>query len=151
MAKFISTENFPSDSVCSGQHHATHLILTCPDYSSFSDGTLRILETPTPDSNSCLHLLELHTAAMCRLTFGVFLFRFLAAAIILFSIYFISGALYRRFRRGAKGLNQIPHLGFWSRLGNKLADKCEDLCRCTAPPDDLEGETERVDQPILPM
>ena len=147
--KTTSSGSYPDSSVCKNVDTSTHIILTCADL--YKDGTLRVIETITDNSKSCLNLLELHTTVMCRLTFGLFLARFIAAVLIIACVYFISGALYRRFSKGAQGLNQIPHLAFWSRVGNTIADKCEYVCRCTAPPSDDEIHEHRSDQPILPM
>ena len=146
--KTTSGSSYPEASVCKNVAISTHVILTCADL--YPDGTLRVIETTTDSSDSCLHLLELNTAALCHFSFGTFLLRFLAAIAIVACVYFISGALYRRLRKGAQGLNQIPHLAFWSRVGNTIADKTEYLCRCTAPPSD-DAIHERQDQPILPM
>lgn len=35
-----------------------------------------------------------------------------------------------RIKRGARGIDQIPHLEMWIRLGNLAADGCDYCCRC---------------------
>ena len=50
------------------------------------------------------------------------------------------------------GCNQVPHLGFWSSLGHRLADISDYLCRCQGPPeDDLAASLQNDDEAILPM
>ena len=87
---------------------------------------------------------------MCPKSPGKIFFNIILVLTLIFILYFISGAVYLRFTRGAQGRNQIPHLRFWTNLGHSIADKCEFLCRCQGPPDN-NSETERIDAPILPM
>jgi hypothetical protein len=35
-----------------------------------------------------------------------------------------------RIKRGARGIDQIPHLELWRRLGHLAADGCDYCCRC---------------------
>ena len=35
-----------------------------------------------------------------------------------------------RIKYGARGIDQIPNLDTWRRLGNLSADACEFCCRC---------------------
>ncbi len=35
-----------------------------------------------------------------------------------------------RLKRGARGIDQIPNLEFWRRLGHSAADGCDYCCRC---------------------
>jgi cation-dependent mannose-6-phosphate receptor len=35
-----------------------------------------------------------------------------------------------RIKRGARGIDQIPHLEMWRKLGHLAADGCDFCCRC---------------------
>jgi cation-dependent mannose-6-phosphate receptor len=58
------------------------------------------------------------------LTFSLFSILCLASA------YLIGGFLFMRIKRGARGIDQIPHLEMWRKLGNLSADGCDYCCRC---------------------
>ncbi|XP_068202329.1 cation-dependent mannose-6-phosphate receptor-like [Palaemon carinicauda] len=49
---------------------------------------------------------------------------------VTFGAYFTFGFFYLRLVKGAKGIEQIPNVEFWFRLGNILADGCGAICRC---------------------
>ena len=46
------------------------------------------------------------------------------------SAYLIGGFLFMRIKRGARGIDQIPNLDMWRRLGHLAADGCDFCCRC---------------------
>ncbi|CAF1533987.1 unnamed protein product [Adineta steineri] len=46
------------------------------------------------------------------------------------SAYLIGGFFYMRIQRGARGIDQIPNLDMWRKLGNLAADGCNFCCRC---------------------
>ena len=45
-------------------------------------------------------------------------------------VYLIVGIIFMRMKRGARGLNQIPNLEMWRKLGHLSADGCDFCCRC---------------------
>ncbi len=60
------------------------------------------------------------------LTFSLFSILCLASA------YLIGGFLYMRIHHGARGIDQIPNLYIWRKLGNLAADGCDFCCRCNS-------------------
>jgi hypothetical protein len=46
------------------------------------------------------------------------------------SAYLIGGFLFMRIKRGARGIDQIPNLEMWRKLGRLAADGCDFCCRC---------------------
>ena len=51
----------------------------------------------------------------------------------LITVYLVAGAAFMHFKRGARGLEHIPNLNLWRRLGNLSADGCDFCCRCERP------------------
>ena len=54
----------------------------------------------------------------------------LARVLCLASAYLIGGILFMRIKRGARGIDQIPNLDSWRKLGHLSADGCDFCCRC---------------------
>ncbi|CAF0765378.1 unnamed protein product [Adineta ricciae] len=54
---------------------------------------------------------------------------FFIILLCLVSTYLIGGFFYMRVKHGARGIDQIPNLDFWQRIGNFIGEKC-DHCRC---------------------
>jgi len=131
---------------CSSIHREAHIMVKCPT-KGHSDGDFVVVNE---DIDHCFNLFELHSDHLCPKSAGRIFFNIILSIFLILFLYFISGAIYLRFTRGAQGRNQIPHLRFWTNLGHSIADKCDYLCRCQGPPD-VTSETERIDAPILPM
>ncbi len=61
---------------------------------------------------------------------------FLYLSILLFSffslvaVYLVAGGVFMHVKRGARGLDRIPNIEMWRRLGNHAADGCDFCCRC---------------------
>jgi cation-dependent mannose-6-phosphate receptor len=56
--------------------------------------------------------------------FSVFSFFSLVTA------YLVIGGIYMHVKRGARGLDHIPNLEMWRKLGHLSADGCDFCCRC---------------------
>jgi hypothetical protein len=49
------------------------------------------------------------------------------------TVYLVAGGIYMHVKRGARGLEHIPNLEMWRKLGNLAADGCDFCCRCERP------------------
>ena len=49
------------------------------------------------------------------------------------TVYFVVGGIYMHVKRGARGIDRIPNIEMWRRLGNLAADGCDYCCRCERP------------------
>jgi len=139
----------PYEKGCDGQKRKSLVVVTCPS-KGHSDGDFVLLNEDN-ESHDCMSTFELHSDQLCRVGFwGGFGILVFILAIIL-AVYFAIGIALNRCR-GAQGCNQVPHLGFWSSLGHRLADISDYLCRCQGPPeDDLAASLQNDDEAILPM
>lgn len=43
------------------------------------------------------------------------------------------GIVFNHVKRGARGLDRIPNMQLWRRVGNLAADGCDYCCRCERP------------------
>jgi len=55
---------------------------------------------------------------------------FFSSILCLASAYLIGGFFFMRIKRGARGVDQIPNLEMWRKLGHLSADGCDFCCRC---------------------
>ncbi len=55
---------------------------------------------------------------------------FLFSLFSLATVYLVVGAIFLHVKRGARGLDHIPNLETWRKLGNLAADGCDFCCRC---------------------
>jgi len=57
---------------------------------------------------------------------NIFLFSLFGLA----TVYCVGGAVFMHVKRGARGLDRIPNLEMWHKLGNSAADGCDFCFRC---------------------
>lgn len=126
-----------------------------------------ILEEQNNKTDSCYYLFEFATSKVCRkrpsvkkgLSVGSIM---LIVFVSVLFVYLIAGFLYNRFVLRAKGLEQMPNLGFWKDFGNLQADGCNLICRSKKTHssrsfqgigDDqlVDGNHLNTDDSILPM
>ncbi|CAF4642424.1 unnamed protein product [Rotaria sp. Silwood1] len=95
---------------------------------------LTILQEHTSTDHHCNYMFQLRVPEMCppveknnKLSgSAIFL-------IIFFSVtaaYLFVGAVFMHVKHGARGIDHIPNLEMWRKLGNLAADGCEFCCRC---------------------
>ncbi|CAF0812582.1 unnamed protein product [Adineta steineri] len=84
---------------------------------------------------SCNYVFQFQVAELCtsvvqvknKMSGGAI---FIIIILCLASAYLIGGFFYMRIQRGARGIDQIPNLDMWRKLGNLAADGCNFCCRC---------------------
>jgi len=116
--------------VCDNQIREASIMLVCGP----TKNNLTILQEHTPTDKHCNYMFKLQVPEMCvveekssKLSGGVI---FLIIISGLAAVYLVIGALYMRVKHRARGLDCIPNIEMWRRLGNLAADGCDYCCRC---------------------
>lgn len=117
---------------CHQEARQAHIVITCRQGVDAANFAVLYEENSENSKSDCFYLMELESRVACTnqstgLSTG-------AVLVIVFSCligaYLLFGMLYKRFITGAKGLEQVPNIGFWRSCGNMQADGCDFLCRC---------------------
>jgi len=115
---------------CGKEERRANIFITCNKKQT--NGIARVVEENTNRTANCYYLFEIEHALACQiekssLGTGTVIFIIL---LVLIAVYLVGGFLFQRYFAGAKGIEQIPHLSFWRKTGNFLADGCDIVCRC---------------------
>lgn len=147
--------------ICGGKKRQTWISIRCEERGETP--TLKLIEDPQFNTGTrhkdteCYHMFEYNHPAACSKKPLSGWTIFFIILIVLFSAYFISGILYKRFLKGAKGRDQIPHNTFWEKFGNLMADGCAYVCRREEPSNTYQGMADQLnidnsdEEDILPM
>lgn len=117
---------------CRAESRQAHIVITCRQDVDAANFAVLYEENSENSKSDCFYLMELESRVACSTkatglsTGSVFLIVFSCLVIA----YLVFGMLYKRFVTGAKGLEQVPNIGFWRSCGNMQADGCDFLCRC---------------------
>ncbi|CAF1244840.1 unnamed protein product [Adineta ricciae] len=126
----------PYNNICDNVTRQASIMFICGTNMT----TITIRQQHTYTDMHCNYMFQLQVPEMCppaviveeskKLSGGaIFL-------IIVFSIaaaYLILGGIYMHVKRGARGLDRIPHLNMWRTFGGLAADGCDFCCRCDRP------------------
>ncbi|UJR23431.1 hypothetical protein I4U23_026436 [Adineta vaga] len=146
----------PYNDACGNVSRQASIIFVC----GANMNNITILQEHTETDMHCNYMFQLQVPEMCPIVLpeskklsggAIFL-------IILFSLaaaYLILGGIYMHIKRGARGLDHIPHLEMWRKLGGLAADGCDFCCRCDRPSPragyflDESGPDYHIDDDIL--
>ncbi|CAF2316802.1 unnamed protein product [Rotaria sp. Silwood2] len=98
---------------------------------------ITVVQEHTAKNEHCNYLFEVQIPEMCPvvpqekkgMSGGAI---FLITIFCLACAYLIGGFLFMRIIRGARGVDQIPNIEMWRKLGHLAADGCDFCCRCNA-------------------
>ncbi|CAF0850727.1 unnamed protein product [Rotaria sp. Silwood1] len=120
----------PYKDACNNSTRSASIMFVCGQ----NKANLTILQEHTSTDHHCNYMFQLRVPEMCppveknnKLSgSAIFL-------IIFFSVtaaYLFVGAVFMHVKHGARGIDHIPNLEMWRKLGNLAADGCEFCCRC---------------------
>lgn len=117
------------NNTCNNSLREAHIIFVCDPFQK--EVQIRALQELT-DASCYLQFVVPHKIVCPKapdegLSGGAIFFILL---FVTFGAYFVFGFFYLRLVKGAKGIEQIPNIEFWFRVGNILADGCGAICRC---------------------
>ncbi|CAF3690897.1 unnamed protein product [Adineta steineri] len=121
----------PYINICDNSSRTASIMFSCgPNMNNIS-----ILQEQTDSDTHCNYMFQLQVPEMCpivkkvedKLSGGaIFLIIFFSVA----TAYLVIGGTYLHVKRGARGLDRIPNLEMWRKLGQLSADGCDFCCRC---------------------
>ncbi|CAF2035694.1 unnamed protein product [Rotaria magnacalcarata] len=97
--------------------------------------TITVVQEHTSRDEQCNYLFQFQIPEMCPvvpeekkgMSGGAI---FLITIFCLACAYLVGGFLFMRLKRGARGIDQIPNLEMWRKLGHFTADGCDFCYRC---------------------
>ena len=127
MMMFGSGDLYPEKYNCSGPRVA-FVMIHC-NHNISAENSMRFIKEAREEKNSCFFMFEVHSQLVCPqpeiISGGTIFLVLLLVAILAYSI---GGFLYRRLVLGAKGIEQIPNLPFWTSISKGITDKCRSVC-----------------------
>ncbi|CAF3570812.1 unnamed protein product [Rotaria socialis] len=118
------------DAICNNLTRSASIMFVC---GSNMVG-LTILQAHTTSNQQCNYMFQLQVPEMCpivekddKLSGGAI---FLIVIGSLAAAYLILGAVYMHVKHGARGIEHIPNLEMWRKMGGLAADGCDFCCRC---------------------
>jgi len=117
--------------VCGNKTRSVSVIFICGK----NTDNITVVQEHTSEDSHCNYMFQFQGFGMCpivsqekkKLSGGAI---FLIILLCLTSTYLIGGFLFMRIKRGARGIDQIPNVEMWRKLGNFAADGCDYCCRC---------------------
>ncbi|KAI0243345.1 hypothetical protein LSAT2_013482 [Lamellibrachia satsuma] len=164
MLEYSNGDNYGSH--CSKSKRHALIMITC--MRGEKKGKFSFVEENQDKLDDCYYLFDLAHEAACtavpkKLSTGSILLIVFACVA---GVYLLVGVIFQRVTAGAKGIDQIPNLGFWLNFGSLTADGCDLACRCKSQGgsnvyrgvDDIGGSTpdsvgtgQDADEHLLPM
>jgi hypothetical protein len=136
LLKYENGDNYPN--ACGSTSRRASIMLMCPD-DKVEKPVFRVIEENTNrKSSNCYYLFELEHPDVCTSkispTTSSSKMSPLAICILIFVscliLYLCVGMAYKRLAFGSRGWAMIPNNIMWQKIGARIADGCDWLCRC---------------------